>query len=539
MADRLLEPGADAAMARSRLALPALRAPALTRAQRPALVCLAALAAIFVVYAPVLGNYFFNDDFVPLADIASRTTAAYIKDLFLMRDLTPNWRFLTGLYYLAAYRTFGFHAFPYFLVAVLVHLATAGLIFRLVRRALDSDWPAFVAAAFFGLAAGPVPTVGQVTAFNNVLAAFFVMLAIVLLYEGLDRRARPGVWLTLPALAFAAAIAANESAMNVAPVFGLVAIWKLPQPERWRSQPRAWLVIAITSLPFAVLGVTALAGFEACHCTEASKSGVSSLGSHMNGSYWMLLGRLLYPIGMEPPGQPNHAHLAAGIAVAFVAVALLLRGPALARVASIFLFLALLPNTMITFALAERYTYVASVPFAILAGVLFHELARYGRRVAPALPYGIAVVACGAIALNGWQAWTQNHRQAQAEGNWRSLVTALQGAYPSVPAASVVYVRGGPLTDPLQQCAVMPSLGHVLWGNDRLLFTLPAGELQSYLVRPGYRVYVGDYVDGRIVAAPAPVATAADLQRTGVKLLPHVSPEAEGNLCAPGVPAPR
>ena len=61
---------------------------------------------MFAVQAPVLGHYFFNDDFVPLADIATRSTGGYIKDLFLLRDLTPNWRFLTGLFYLVEYRAF-------------------------------------------------------------------------------------------------------------------------------------------------------------------------------------------------------------------------------------------------------------------------------------------------------------------------------------------------------------------------------------------------------------------------------------------------
>jgi hypothetical protein len=530
MAERPFERATDGAASRTGAVLPALRWPALTGAQRTALVCLGALAAIFAVYVPVLGNYFYNDDFVPLADITSRTTPGYVKDLFLMRDLTPNWRFLTGLYYLGAYRAFGLHAMPYFAIAIAVHLGTAALIFRLARRALESDWAAFVAAAFFGLAAGPVPAVGQVTAFNNVLAAFFLMLAIVLLHEGLARRAQPGAWLAWPSLAFAAAIASNESAMVVAPVFALVAIWKLALRDRWWAQPRAWAPVVIVSLPFAALGATALAGFEACGCTEAS-SGVASWGQHVIGNYWILLGRLLWPIGLGDPGEPGHAAVAAGVIAAVVALALAVRGPAIARVASVFLFLALLPNAMITFALAERYTYLTSVPFAILAGVLAHELARYARRAGPALPYAVAAIACAAIALNGWQTWVQNGRQAQAEDNWRALVGALRDAYPSVPPRTTVYVRGGPLTDPLAQCAVFPSLGHVLWGNERLLFTETTESLAAYLVRPGSRVYVGDYAGGRIVTAPAPVATEADLQRAGVVLLPRIPPDATGNLC--------
>jgi hypothetical protein len=534
MADQLVERSAGGRAGALARPLLSLRVPALSRAQRATLAFAAAAGAIVAVHAPVLGRYFFNDDFVPLADIATHSTPGYIKDLFLLRDLTPNWRFLTGLYYLGAYRAFGLNAFPYFLISVAVHLATAGLIFWFVRRALDSDWAGFLASAFFGLSAAPVPTVGQVTAFNNVLAAFLVMLAIVCLYEGLERRTRPGWWLAAPTIAFAAAIAANESSMVVAPVFGLIALWKLPQAERWWQWPRAWAIIAFVAAPFALLGGAALAGFGSCHCTE---TGLYVHGGHIVSNVWLYLGRLLYPVGMEFPGHLGMAHIAAGSAVLALMLVALARGPALARVCAVFLLLAIAPYLPIKLWGATRYTYLASVPFSILAAVLFAEAARYGRRLTPALPFALAVVAFGVLGLYGWQTWTQNHQQAEASDGWRTLVTALREAYPQVPAGSVVYVRGGPLTNELMQCTVMPALGHVLWG-DALLFTVPLGDLQSYAARPGYHVYVGDFVDGRIVPAPVPVATAADMQRSDVKLLPQVSPEAKGNLCRLDVPRP-
>ncbi len=534
MADRFLEQTADAPLALGRRALLSLRVPALSRTQRATLAFAAAAGAIFAVHVPVLGHYFFNDDFVPLADIATRSTPGYVKDLFLLRDLTPNWRFLTGLYYLGAYRAFGLNSFPYFLISVLVHLATAGLIFWLVRRALDSDWAGFLASAFFGLSAAPVPTIGQVTAFNNVLAAFLVMLAIVCLYEGLERRPRPSWWLAAPALVFAAAIAANESSMVVAPVFGLIVLWKLPQPKRWWRRPESWALLALVAAPFALLGAAASVGFGSCHCAE---TGVYVRGSHIVSNVWLYLGRLLYPVGLEFPGHLGTAHIAAGSAVLAVTLVALVRGPALARVCAVFLLLAIVPYLPIKIWGATRYTYLASVPFAILAAVLFAEAARYGRRLTPALPFALAVVAFGVLGLYGWQTWTQNHQQAEVSDGWRALVTALRAAYPELPAGSTVYVRGGPLTNELMQCAVMPALGHVLWG-DALLFTVPEGYLQSYAARPGYRVYVGDFVDGRIVPAPVPVATAADMQRSDVKLLPNISPEAKGNLCRLDVPRP-
>lgn len=504
---------------------------ALTSAQRTALALFATIAAVFAVQAPVLSHYFFNDDFVPLADIATRSTGGYIKDLFLLRDLTPNWRFLTGIFYLAEYRAFHLHALPYLLIEVLFHTATAGLIFWLMRRATKSDWSAILAAGFFGVSAATVPTVGQITALNNVLAGFFVTLAIVLLFEALDRE-RPSALLYVAAvMAFAAAIASNESASVTAPVVGLIALWKAPRAQAWWRQSSEWMRIGLYAAPFAALGSAALIGFGTCACTETYLYS----RDHIVANVWLYFGRLLYPIGLEFPGHVGTAHLVAGLIVAGLAVVALVRGPALARIAAVFLFLAVGPYLPIDIWAAERYTYLASIPFAILAAFFFLELGHYATRISAALTAVVAMLALAAIALNGWQTLAQNADQADASDRWRQLVTAADRAYPNVPPKSTVYVRGGPVVDELAQCSVMPAIGEVLWG-DAKLFTFPKDQLTNYRARPGYHVYVGDFVGGRIVPQPVAVATAAELKRTDFFLLPHISPDATGNVCRLDVP---
>lgn len=529
MADRAIEHHAGLPDAERRpFALPTL---ALTSAQRTALALIATIAAVFAVQAPVLSHYFFNDDFVPLADIATRSTSRYVKDLFLLRDLTPNWRFLTGLFYLVEYRAFHLHALPYLLVTVLFHTATAALIFWLVRRATKNDWPAILAAGFFGVSAATVPTVGQITALNNVLAGFFVTLAIVLLFEALDRE-RPSALLYVASVAaFAASIASNESASVTAPVLGLIALWKAPRAAAWWRQTSEWMRVALYAAPFAALGSAALIGFGTCGCTEAELYSRDNIIDNV----WLYFGRLLYPIGLEFPGHAGTAHLVTGLIVAGLAVLALVRGPALARIAALFLFLAVAPYLPIDIWAAQRYTYLASIPFAILAAFFFLEVGRYATRMSPALTAVVALLALAAIALNGWQTLAQNAEQADASDRWRQLVTAVDAAYPNVPPKSTVYVRGGPVVDELAQCSVMPAIGEVLWGGAKL-FTLPKQQLANYRARPGYHVYVGDFAGGRIVPQPVAVATAAELQSTDIFLLPHISPDATGNVCRLDVP---
>ena len=331
--------------------------------------------------------------------------------------------------------------------------------------------------------------------------------------------------------AFGAAIASNESASLTAPVLALVALWKAPRAEAWWEQPRGWARVALYAAPFVGLGSAALIGFGACGCTEAELYS----GDNIIDNVWLYFGRLLYPIGLEFPGHVGTAHLVAGLTVAALSAIALIRGPALARISAVFLFLAVAPYLPIDIWAAPRYTYLASIPFAILAAFFFLEVGRYATRMRPALATAVAALALCAMALNGWQTLTQNADQADASDRWRQLVTAVDAAYPDVPPKSTVYVRGGPIVDELSQCAVMPAIGEVLWG-DAKLFTLPAAQLTDYRARPGYQVYVGDFADGRILPLPVPIATATELQDKDVFLLPHISPDATGNVCRLDVP---
>ncbi|MEX0786754.1 MAG: hypothetical protein WD939_08970 [Dehalococcoidia bacterium] len=528
MADRLLD---APAVLGGRLAL-SERALALGRAL-PFLAFGAAALAVLFVHLPVLrDHYFFGDDFVPLADIASRSTPAYIKDLLLLRDETPNWRFLTGLFYLGAYRAFGLNELPFLLASLLVHIGTAGLIFWFVRRALDAVWPAFLAASFFGLSAAPAPTVGQVTAFNNVLGGFLLMLAVVALDEGL-RRDRVLPWLAGATVAFGAALAANESVAVLTPVFPLLALWRASESRgSWRDS-RELARLAVVSTPFVVIGVAALGALGACGCTSAASDGNFGVGAHLVDNLWIYLGRLLYPVGMEPLGNVGTAHLVAGITVAAIAVAALARGPMLARFAVIFLALALVPYLPLKLWSAPRYVYLASIPFSILAAVAFAEVARYGRRLTPLLPAALAAVAFGVLALYSWQTWSQNESYAAETKPWRSFVAALRETYPELPEGSTVYVLGSELSDPLLQCVVMPATGEVLWGGGTRLFTFLPADIAAYRAAPGAPVFVANAASDRLAPLTVPVASQDELARSDVPLLPHVAPGVTGNLCLP------
>jgi len=209
-------------------------------------------------------------------------------------------------------------------------------------------------------------------------------------------------------------------------------------------------------------------------------------------------------------------------------IAALAHGPALARIAVVFLALALLPYLPIHFALAPRYVYMAAVPFSILAALVFAEIARYGRRLTPAAPTTLAVVALGVLALYSWQTWEQNRVLQQPSDAWRALVTSLDRS-DDVPANSRVYLRGGPITDPGFEFVVLPAVGELRWPNVET-FAVIEGTT-TLCTRAGAPTYVLDYNRGRY-------DTIAVIPAEGIARTPYQFPPPIPAECSSRVPMP-
>lgn len=459
----------------------------------PAVGLALATAGILALHVPVFNHYFFGDDFVPLADISSRSTWGYVRDAFLLRDATPNWRFLTSMFYLSAYRTFGLNALPFLVANVLVHTATALLLFVFVRRVAGSVWPAFLSAVFFGLTFAHAPTAAQVTAFNNVLGAFFIVLSLLLLYEGLER-GRLRWWGAGAALAFLAAVAANESFAVIAPVHALFVGWKLPTGRAWWHDRSEWARVALATAPFALIAAASLIALGACRCTEAARPEVFQINADAIGNAWIFLGRLVYPVTMSIPGAVESEHTWAALACVALLVVMAVRGPALARISVVFLLLALAPYAPIAFRLAPRYVYLASIPFAVILALAAWDAARAAARVAPVAPYALAAAGALVLGLYGWRAWEDNRIIETESAKFEELVRGLEARYPDLPAGSSVYVLGGPLTNPLFQFEVLPAVAETLWGGVELR-AVP--EDWTRFCRPQGELFVVEYDQGR------------------------------------------
>jgi hypothetical protein len=459
------------------------------RSRRVHALLLVALAGIAAAQARPLAFFFFQDDYVAFGEIVTNGARTYTWNLLTLQDLTPNWRVFTGLTYLASYRAFGMTALPTHAVMLALHLAVAALLYRAVWRTTGRAWAAFAAALVFGIHPAYAGTFGQIGSVTYTWAAFFLAATLNAVIEAVlarDGRARTA-WLAAGALSYAFTIASNESMAIMFPAFGLALLLLDREPDPRRRFVRA----TVRTLPFAAIGFAAAIGFTACDCTAAEDTFGTA---NVHRAALIYLGRLAYPIGLEPPSYIDPPHLYGGLALLAVSGALLAAGPAIGRVGVVWMLLAIVPHALIEDHTAQRFVYLATPGFAMAAagaGVSIEPVLRRAHRLLPAAA-GLALL--GAVAP--WYAW-QTHAQTEpyrvATGNWKLLRDELERVFPDVPPGSRVEIIGGPLTHPLDNFFVMPAVGFTIWSPEVTLQTFAPDDPYVATLRASGNPYVAEF----------------------------------------------
>ena len=485
---------------------------------------IAVLAVVAIVHIPTFDYWFYNDDYVPFAEIARADSSwDYIWRLLTVQDITPNWRVMPGLVYLAGYKTFGMDPLPYHFVSTGFHLGTCALIFHLLRRVTGQVWAAVLGAIIFGLNPAHVFTVAQITSLNNVQGAFFAVATLVAVYESTQAtsmRAR-GALYAAAIVSFICAIASNESMAVLAPVYALTFLF-------WDGQLRwidAFKRATVRSLPIIAIGGAALLSFFACGCNEASST---FFGSRNVGDNALIYpGGIAYPTKLEsltePADQPawlealsdgvepvtgqrldsiEPPHFFAAIAVFLLMAIVAIRGPNLARIGALFMVLALVPYLYVQVFAAPRYTYQAVAGFAIFIPSV---LASLHLRAPPDWRSKLVLAGAPMIALlAAWYAWQSNELAKPYKADtdeWERITTDVARVFPDVPPNSQVVIIGGPWNDVIYQFHVMPSIAHVTWDPSVRMYSVPpeAGDAEIAKREDNWLIarYEGDESGGR------------------------------------------
>jgi len=415
-------------------------------------VCLLLVAAIGLVFGPTVRHGFLNYDdgeyVFENPKILNGLTFDGIEWVFT-HSHAANWHPLTGLSHLLDCQIYGLWAGGHHLTNVLLHAATAILLFLVMRRMTGALWPsAFVAAA---LALHPlrVESVAWVAERKDVLSGLFFMLALgaYARYAAAPSWARYLVVLVL----YAMGLMAKPMLVTAPFVFLLLDYWPL---GRWASPRRARLLIE--KVPLVMLATASCAmTLWAQNCMVAIKT-TTELPFAMRltnavVTYAVYLGQFFCPTGLavfypHPADRLAWAAVAAaGLVLCAVSAVVLIRvrkDPYLA--VGWFWYLGMLVPVIGLVqvgaqARADRYTYLPQIGVNLMIAWSLSAVCR-GRRWGPAAAWAGGTAALTALTV---AAAVQTSHWSSREALWKHTIACTSENYVAHNSLAICLASAG------------------------------------------------------------------------------------------------
>ncbi len=423
--------------------------PAAERAERAsAIVPLAIALFTAAVFSPVLLNEFVRwDDHVVLLNNPHYRGLGWrhIRWMFtnlLLGHYTP----LTWLSFGLDYTFWGMNPTGYHLTSLLLHAATAAVFYLVARRLLGhatelTGTPLRLATAtaalFFAVHPLRVESVAWATERRDVLSGLFFMLTILAYLRAVaaDPQRRRGLLATSIAC-YVLALASKSIVMTLPVVLVLLDVYPL---RRLTGGWRGWIgaparPVWLEKVPYALLSVAAAAVAYYAHSLVTPPlvfHGWAERLAAIGYALWFYVVKTVLPIGLSPLYEVRFeaAIVPSLLGVLGLTVASVLvrsRWPAgLAAWTAYAILLAPVSGLVdVGVLVADRYSYLASVPWAVLVGAGVGILARAGARggLGPRLTrgaVGAGVLGLAALALLSWQ---QALIWRDTESLWRHAV---------------------------------------------------------------------------------------------------------------------
>jgi hypothetical protein len=483
------------------------------------------LAAL--VYAPILGNYFFGDDLLNLYSIVNKGLVEFL--------ITPygNHILMTrNAIYALCFQLFGTDTRWYFVSMLVTHLINVALLFRVIRHLTRSPRLACLGATLWGTCPLSEGALGWYAVYGHVLVTtifLWLFLQLILIGEGKPPgRSAPWVW----ALLLLAASTSFGVGIAVTLVFPLVARLILPPtPQRGR------LVAVAIGVALVVVGLYFGLHRLAADLYDAGRTGPSqvallfaNLGRYARvallflnlvgfGVSNLLLGSLA---AWAPYGSALSIAALALYGAALVAV--LARGTAALRrylVATLLVGVACYAviaagrvvyfnNLSALLLQATRYHYLASLPFAVGLCLVLSQLQAWrplGRSTANAIVAAwIAATAIGFFAAGRRIDNHDTERRLASEA-----VARIQSQIDAAAPGQDVFIENRPFTGVgpflIKNPKVYPGLAalFVVFFPDntvdgrRIFFVVPDDSVRAAAAR-------GRRTGSLMVAAAAPAA---------------------------------
>jgi Flp pilus assembly protein TadD len=407
------------------------------RALAPAIVFLLTGA----VFAPALLNGFvdWDDNVNFLANPHYRGLGATQVRWMFTSAVSGHWIPVTWLTLGADYVVWGMNPFGYHLTNLLLHAANAVLLLVLAGRLLARALPAvpetarrlgaLAAALAWALHPLRVESVAWVTERRDLVSGALTLLTVLAYLtmterEGAARRR----WLALALAAYAAALASKSIVMGLPIVLVLLDLYPLRRtPRRWMEKIPFFVVAAGVAVVALVVAAQAwpLTPLEARPALVRMMQLPYAVLFYLRKSVAPAELTPLYELapGADPLGAPYLASLVVMLVGTALAAGLAWRGrPALLVAGAAYLALVAPVSGIVhigTVLVADRYSYLATTPFAVLLGGAVAVLAARPRSV-PAAALGGAL-SLWLLAMAGL-AWGQTQAWRSTESLWRSAI---------------------------------------------------------------------------------------------------------------------
>jgi tetratricopeptide (TPR) repeat protein len=319
----------------------------------------------------------------------------------------------------------GFHA-----TNVALHGVNAVLVFLLAERLLARG-PALVAALLFAVHPLRVESVAWITERRDVLSCAFLLATVLAYLRAVEPGGRRGAWWALALGLYVLSLLSKAWGITLPAVLLVLDLLVLqrragPNPTPWRKLIGEKLAF----VPFALASawLAALAQQHAQAMLDLERHGLVQRLAQAAYGLWAYPLAMLAPVGLsplyalDPLGRITAAQIAALAGAAVVGLALVPLARRRPPIASAVLAYAILVSPVLGLAQsgvqawADRYSYIACIPLAILGAACVR-----GR-------VGTALAAC-ALTLLGFLAHQQSKHWRDSIAVWGRVVAVEPTSY--------------------------------------------------------------------------------------------------------------
>jgi tetratricopeptide (TPR) repeat protein len=447
----------------------------------------AVAAATLLAFLPALQNGFliWDDEEVLLKNPRYRGLGwAEIRWMFTTFH-AGHYQPLTWKTFGLDYLLWGMEPWGYHLTNLLFHAANAVLFYFLVLRLLSlafhSSAPlrdalplraaSGAAALLFSIHPLRVESVAWITERRDVVSAFFFLGALLCYLQAAKPdgpRPRPSVWLGLSLVVYLLSLLSKGMAMTLPVVLVVLDIYPLKRlggAQGWfhRDVRRIWW----EKVPFLILGIMAAIVAAAAQYQSGAMLSMERYGIHARlvqpfyGAAFYLW-KSLVPLDLSPLYEiPQEVRLwewrflaSALVVVAISAGVVMFRHLWPAGLAVWIYYIAMLAPTLGIAQsgpqfVADRYSYVSCLGWAVLAGAALYRVWRLPETWTTVRPLALVAVAAGTAAL-ALLTWKQVHVWHDTESLLRYTVAASPGSSVAHYNWALLLERQGKLDDAVE-----------------------------------------------------------------------------------------